>query len=424
MSEPRPHTGPVILGSVLGSYRIQREISTGGMGTVFRAEHVLLGRAAAVKVLRPELTTDDELVQRFVTEAKAVTACKHPGIVEVYDFGYTEDGRAFIVMELLEGESLGQRLARIRLTEAAAAAIAYGIASALKAAHKVGVIHRDLKPDNVFLVPDPDGGPDRTKVLDFGIAKLADPLSRASNPGSSRFSRPSGFDDLAPTLPPDHRALELGNETKPELVPDRRSAIPIVAGVITVLAIAGGGLTYAMLRGGRDAPAPGGSLSAPAPVASPAATPPLTPTPVPRAAPTATPDRPVSPAAPAEPTTPSGADGAGKPSVAGTPGRTGRHVPRGAPAGHVTTKPTDPTDAPGSGPVTRPAPDTALPDRAIEVIRDIRQVDPLKPGEHTPDGSPMESTLDIGKKPPKPVAADPPRNVLPSAAPPKDPSPP
>jgi serine/threonine protein kinase len=554
MSEPRPHTGPVILGSVLGSYRIQREISTGGMGTVFRAEHVLLGRAAAVKVLRPELTTDDELVQRFVTEAKAVTACKHPGIVEVYDFGYTEDGRAFIVMELLEGESLGQRLARTRLTEAAAAAIAHGIASALKAAHKVGVIHRDLKPDNVFLVPDPDGGPDRTKVLDFGIAKLADPspnaprhtqtgilmgtplymapeqareastidpradlyslgcilyqmlvgrppfvaegageiiamqlltpveppsrlaqvtpemewlvlrllekepadrfdsaaalatalaafdtllanrtarpLAHGAHPGSSRFSGPSrlsAFDDLAPTLPPDHRAPELGNETKPELVPDRRSAIPIIAGVITVLAVAGGGLTYAMLRGGRDAPTPGGSLSTPAPVASPATTPPLTPPQVRPAAPAVPAGMPDRPATPAAPVTPSGTDGTGKPSVArtpGTPGRPGRSVPRGVPAGGVATKPTAPTDTPGSGPVTRPASDTALPDRAIEVIRDIRQVDPPKPGEHTPDGSPMESTLDSGKKPPKPAAADPPRNILPSADPPKDPSPP
>ncbi|HEU4726978.1 MAG TPA: serine/threonine-protein kinase [Kofleriaceae bacterium] len=177
MSQTRIHTGPVgppIEGSILGSYRIRGEISSGGMGAVFRAEHVLLGRPAAVKVLRPDLTTDADLVHRFVNEARAVTACKHPGIVEVYDFGYTAEGHAFYVMELLEGESLARRLARSRLREIEAAAIALGIASALKAAHRVGVIHRDLKPDNVFLVPDPDGGPDRTKVLDFGIAKLGD----------------------------------------------------------------------------------------------------------------------------------------------------------------------------------------------------------------------------------------------------------
>src|SRR6185503_3055250 len=178
MSETHPHSGSTrstATGSVLGSYRILGEISSGGMGAVYRAEHVLLGRPAAVKLLHPDLTTNAALVQRFVNEAKAVTACKHPGIVEVYDFDYAPDGGAFFVMELLEGEPLGRRLARTRLSEPEAAAFAHGIASALKAAHRVGVVHRDLKPDNVFLVPDPDGGPDRTKVLDFGIAKLADP---------------------------------------------------------------------------------------------------------------------------------------------------------------------------------------------------------------------------------------------------------
>src|SRR3954471_14977979 len=181
MSETGTHAGPTPAGMVLGSYRILHELTSGGMGTVFRAEHVLLGRPAAVKLLRRDLSTSATLVQRFVNEAKAVTACKHPGIVEVYDFGYTEDGHAFIVMEFLDGESLGRRLARLRLTEAQAAAIALGVASALRAAHRVGVIHRDLKPDNVFLVPDPDGGVDRTKVLDFGIAKLADAASDSRN---------------------------------------------------------------------------------------------------------------------------------------------------------------------------------------------------------------------------------------------------
>src|SRR4051812_44583253 len=181
MSDNRTHAGAATAGMVLGSYRIVHELTSGGMGTVFRAEHLLLGRPAAVKLLRRDLSTSPALVQRFVNEAKAVTACKHPGIVEVYDFGYTEDGHAFIVMELLEGESLGRRLARGRLTEARAAAIGLGVASALRAAHRVGVIHRDLKPDNVFLVPDPDGGADRTKVLDFGIAKLADAASDSRN---------------------------------------------------------------------------------------------------------------------------------------------------------------------------------------------------------------------------------------------------
>ncbi|MGH9884913.1 MAG: serine/threonine-protein kinase, partial [bacterium] len=178
------------MGSVLGSYRILGELSTGGMGTVYRAEHVLLERPAAVKLLRPDLTANPSLVQRFFNEAKAVTACKHPGIVEVYDFDYAPDGRAFFVMELLEGETLARRLSRARLVEAEVALLAHGIASALKAAHRVGVVHRDLKPDNVFLVPDPDGGPDRTKVLDFGIAKLAGPSSRGNTQTGTLIGTP------------------------------------------------------------------------------------------------------------------------------------------------------------------------------------------------------------------------------------------
>src|SRR4051812_48281306 len=146
------------------------------MGAVFRAHHELLGKPAAVKLLRPELTSRPELVQRFFNEARAASAIRHPGIVDVFDFGYTDDNRAYLVMELLEGELLFDRIARGRMAELDAARIARGIASALTAAHGMGIVHRDLKPDNIFLVPDPDlPGGERAKVLDFGIAKLADP---------------------------------------------------------------------------------------------------------------------------------------------------------------------------------------------------------------------------------------------------------
>jgi serine/threonine protein kinase len=167
-----------MLGALLGNYRITTQLSHGAMGTVYRAQHALLDRPAAVKLLRPELTASDELVQRFFNEAQAATKIRHPGIVEVYDFGYTDDGVAYLVMELLEGATLSKRLVeRGRLPEVDAAFIARGIASALKAAHYKGIIHRDLKPDNVFLVPDPDGPTgERVKILDFGIAKLADVL--------------------------------------------------------------------------------------------------------------------------------------------------------------------------------------------------------------------------------------------------------
>ncbi|MEO8699402.1 MAG: serine/threonine-protein kinase [Kofleriaceae bacterium] len=168
-----------MIGAILGNYRITGELSRGGMGTVFRAEHEILKRPAAVKLLRPELSENDELVERFFNEAKAATAIRHPGIVEIYDFGYTDQGHAYLVMEFLEGRPLSKELERHgRLAELEAANIARGIASALKAAHGKGIIHRDLKPDNVFLVPDLEGptGGMRAKVLDFGIAKLSDAL--------------------------------------------------------------------------------------------------------------------------------------------------------------------------------------------------------------------------------------------------------
>ena len=101
-----------MLGQVVGKYRIVAPLGKGGMGVVYRAEHVALGRPAALKVLLPELCRDEEIVQRFFNEAKAASAIRHPGIVEIYDFGRHTDGRAYIVMALLEGESLQQRIER------------------------------------------------------------------------------------------------------------------------------------------------------------------------------------------------------------------------------------------------------------------------------------------------------------------------
>jgi eukaryotic-like serine/threonine-protein kinase len=165
---------PNLVGTMLGSYRITGELSRGGMGAVYRAEHSVLERTVAVKLLRPDLTTNAELVSRFINEAKAASAIHHPGIIEVLDFGHAQDGRAYFVMEMLQGESLGRRIeSRGKLPPREAATIAGGIASALTAAHGKGIVHRDLKPDNVFLIPDPYLG-ERPKVLDFGIAKLGE----------------------------------------------------------------------------------------------------------------------------------------------------------------------------------------------------------------------------------------------------------
>jgi len=145
------------------------------MGVVYVGEHTLLGRKAAIKVLLPELSANKEIVHRFFNEAKAVTQIADPGIVQVFDFGYDQEGSAFIIMELLEGEPLDKRLQRVgRLTPADAVRLMRLICTSLYAAHAKGIIHRDLKPENIFVVGDPAvTGGERAKILDFGIAKLS-----------------------------------------------------------------------------------------------------------------------------------------------------------------------------------------------------------------------------------------------------------
>jgi tRNA A-37 threonylcarbamoyl transferase component Bud32 len=159
----------------IGNYRVTRLLSEGGMGVVYAAEHRLLGRPAAIKLLLDQYSRNPQIVQRFFTEARAATAIRHPGIVEIYDFGHQDDGSAYIAMELLEGEDLDTRVRRLgRLHVGQAIHMAMQIASALAAAHAHGVVHRDLKPANIFLVPDPQVvGGERIKLLDFGIAKVA-----------------------------------------------------------------------------------------------------------------------------------------------------------------------------------------------------------------------------------------------------------
>ena len=165
-----------MIGETVGSYRILSKLSVGGMGTVFKAEHLLIGKLAAVKVLHPELSGSREIVNRFFNEAKATTSIKHPGIVEIFDFGYMASGHAFLIMEFLEGMSLARRLkTRGRMGEGEAAMLLRAVCSALSAAHAKGIVHRDLKPDNIYMVTDGDSPTgDRPKVLDFGIAKLTD----------------------------------------------------------------------------------------------------------------------------------------------------------------------------------------------------------------------------------------------------------
>jgi serine/threonine-protein kinase len=162
-----------IIGDTFGSYRIVAELGGGGMGTVFLGEHVMLGSRAAIKVLRPEYSHQQHVVQRFFDEARAATRVADPGIVTVLDFGWHTSGAAYLVMEHLAGETLTGRIRRAgHLPPAQALAIVRQAAMAMAAAHARGIVHRDLKPDNIFIVPDPAVASERVKVLDFGIAKL------------------------------------------------------------------------------------------------------------------------------------------------------------------------------------------------------------------------------------------------------------
>jgi serine/threonine protein kinase len=171
----------MIAGDTVGSYRILDKLGEGGMGTVYLAEHTLLGRRAAIKVLLPELSRSAEIVQRFFNEARAVTQIADPGIVQVFDFGHHTDGSAFIVMELLDGEPMDRRLARLGRMSVPETLRTMRLACAsLAVAHAKGIVHRDLKPENIFIVGDAAvSGGERPKLLDFGIAKLS-----SEEPGS------------------------------------------------------------------------------------------------------------------------------------------------------------------------------------------------------------------------------------------------
>ncbi|MDQ3295522.1 MAG: serine/threonine protein kinase, partial [Myxococcota bacterium] len=170
-------------GTRIGRYEIGARLGTGGFGVVYLARDTELGRELAIKVLRPEYQMQPDVVGRFLKEARAAAKIDHPGIVTVFECGHITgtgtgaDGNAFIAMELLRGESLATVLERRgRLSVEEAVLIARQIAAALGVAHAAGIVHRDLKPDNVFLIPDVlvRGGA-RVKVLDFGVAKLAEP---------------------------------------------------------------------------------------------------------------------------------------------------------------------------------------------------------------------------------------------------------
>ena len=164
-----------------GRYKILNLVGEGGMGKVFLAEHMLIKRRVAIKILRPELATDANVVERFMNEARAAGAIGHPHIVESTDMGFTRDEVPFIVFEYLEGTLLTDEIYRTKgMTPRRALRIAGQIASALHAAHAAGIVHRDLKSDNVFLT-DKEDASDHVKVLDFGISRFLESESAQSD---------------------------------------------------------------------------------------------------------------------------------------------------------------------------------------------------------------------------------------------------
>jgi eukaryotic-like serine/threonine-protein kinase len=171
---------PLIGETLAGKYKIEKLIKMGGMGSVYRGRHVLIDKTVAIKVLRPSLAGDDAVVARFSREAKAASKISHPHAVSVTDFGEAENGVVFLVMEYLDGRTLKQVIANEGpLSLDRAVEIVRQVAGALDVAHGQGVIHRDLKSENIMLVS--HNGDEWAKVLDFGIAKILQPIGSAAD---------------------------------------------------------------------------------------------------------------------------------------------------------------------------------------------------------------------------------------------------
>jgi serine/threonine-protein kinase len=209
VGDPSPPTDDPLIGKVLADrYRIVRKVGEGGMGAVYQAEHALIEKKIALKILFQDLTRRPDLIQRFLQEARSASRIGHENVIDISDFGQSPDGLVFIAMEFLDGEDLGKLLKRTGATHwERARPILMQIAKGLRAAHGNGIIHRDMKPENVYLIQR-EGRPDFVKVLDFGIAKIVN--DDAGGPALTQtgmiFGTPEYMSpEQAQGSPPDHR---------------------------------------------------------------------------------------------------------------------------------------------------------------------------------------------------------------------------
>ncbi len=214
-----------------GKYQISRLLGQGGMGAVFAAEHRGTGRTVAVKIVLPQLLRHPEALERFRREARAAGGLRHPNIVDVTDFGVARVGQneiAYLVMEYLEGTTLRAFMqSQGRISPPVMVAIVEQIALALEAAHRAGMVHRDLKPDNVWLIPDPRGG-HIVRVLDFGLAKLREPAPPPIAAGAAAIEAAAGM--AAPLIAHDAPTLYTPDPGDPDAQPTlARSAAGSVA---------------------------------------------------------------------------------------------------------------------------------------------------------------------------------------------------
>lgn len=172
----------VPIGTRLGEYEVIGILGAGGMGTVYKGAHPIIGKEVAIKVLAPHLSRDEQMVQRFVQEARAVVKIQHINIIDVFAFGHEPTVGHYFIMPLLDGESLGDRMERGPMALIDVLPIIEQTADALDTAHEAGIYHRDLKPDNIYLATERKGPPS-VRILDFGIAKLVESDMSATQTG-------------------------------------------------------------------------------------------------------------------------------------------------------------------------------------------------------------------------------------------------